>query len=384
MQLSDWQQLQRVLVVRLDNIGDIVMLTPALRALRQSLPDVHLTLLATPSGSQIAPLLPWINEVITHRPSWQDISNSMPHDPEREQALVTAIRTGKFDAALIFTSFTQSPHPPAYVCYQAGIPIRVGQSKEFGGAMLSHWVKPLSDVYHQVDRNLHLMESAGFTVDNRAMELQISAAVQESAGHILQDAGIDPSLPFIVLAPGASCDTRRYDGERFAAAMRSLSSKTGLPVVIVGSDKETVLAKYIMDTAQRYSIVSVMGRTSVPEMAAIIRSSHLVIANNSGPLHIADAFKRPTIALYSGADYEQQWRPRYALSRVLYRPVACSPCHLFKCPGKKECLDIPPDEIVRESIEVLQQQYGTASVTGLNEKQEVQMRPGQGEYQCAD
>ena len=157
--LSGWRELRNVLVIRLDNIGDAVMTGPVLRALRAGLPRARLTLLASPAGSEAAPLLaPWLDELLVHWALWQDISDHVPRDPERERALVAELAARSFDAAFILTSFSQSPHPPAFVCYLAGIPVRVGQSKEFGGGVLTHWVEPLPDPTNQVERNLHLLE----------------------------------------------------------------------------------------------------------------------------------------------------------------------------------------------------------------------------------
>src|SRR5207249_6845425 len=97
--LSDaWRGVRQVLAVRLDNIGDIVMLGPALRTLREVLPHARITLIASPAGSQVAPLLPWVNDVLTERVVWQDASGGMPLDPGRELGLVETIRARDFDA----------------------------------------------------------------------------------------------------------------------------------------------------------------------------------------------------------------------------------------------------------------------------------------------
>jgi ADP-heptose:LPS heptosyltransferase len=119
--------LKNILAIRLDNIGDVVMTGPALRALRQAAPGAKITLMASPGGSQVAPLLPWIEDVITWRAVWQDISQNAPMAPENEFELVNLLAAQSFDAAFIFTSFSQSPHPPAYACYLARIPLRAGQ-----------------------------------------------------------------------------------------------------------------------------------------------------------------------------------------------------------------------------------------------------------------
>lgn len=349
-----WQNTRRVLVIRLDNIGDVIMLSPALRVLRQALPEATLTLMASPAGSQVAPLLPWLDDLMPRRVVWQDVSGRMPLDTSRELALVEEIHARSFDAAVIFTSFSQSPYPPAYICYLAGIPLRLGQSKEFGGSLLTQWVRPLPDEVHQVERNLFLLESAGFQVVDRALELCIPTGIQAAADNLLRASGVDPQEPFILLAPGASCAARRYDPLRFAVVARVLAVKTCLPVVIAGSEQERQLATPIIEASRRQGIVSLVGKTSIPELAGVIRRASLVLCNNSGPLHIADALRRPLVVLYSGTDHESQWRPRSAPARLLRQPTDCSPCYRFNCPYNLECLDIPAGEVVAAAIDLLE------------------------------
>ena len=357
-----WASVKRVLAVRLDNIGDVIMLGPSLRCLREALPDAEITLLASPAGAQVAPLLPWIDDVIVHRAVWQDVGGNPNPEPARHHELVGMLKQRPFDAALIFTSFSQSPHPPGYACYLAGIPIRMGQSKEFGGAILSQEVKPLPDETHQVDRNLFLLESAGFPVSDRELFLDIPKDAQKRADGMLAQEGIDPLSPFVVMAPGASCAARRYDLVRAALVMKRLPWRTGLPVAVVGSARETELFDSFLRNGEE-DVVSLVGQTSIPELAAVIKRAALVIANNSGPMHIADAVRTPMVVLYSGTEYESQWRPRSAEAVLLNRPVPCSPCYNFTCPYNMECLDIPPEEIISAVLRLLAVPAGGSAKT---------------------
>ena len=149
MQYRDWQHVRHILAVRLDDVGDVVMLGPALRTLKGALPQAQITLLASPEGAQVAPLLPWVDEVLVHEAVWQ-IRNvpggadpeDVPIDVEAQVDLIEAIEGRQIDAAFIFTATGHSPYPPAYLAYLSGVGIRIGQSKEFGGGLLTHWVEP--------------------------------------------------------------------------------------------------------------------------------------------------------------------------------------------------------------------------------------------------
>ncbi len=352
---EEWKHIRRILAMRLDNVGDVVMLGPALRTLKQALPEATITLMASPAGAQVAEMLPGVDDVLTQRVVWQDISGGPAFDREREWALVEEIRKHHFDAALVFTSFSQSPYPPAYVCCLAGVPLRVGQSKEFGGGLLTQWVKPLPDSVHQVDRNLHLLESCGFTVGSRQLELDIPASAQATADQLLGEIRLAENELFILLAPGASAQARRYDPDRYARVAHLLSVWTRLPIVIVGSAREKALADQVAAAGASPHAVSLAGKTSVAEMAGIVRRASLVIANNSAPMHIADALDRPMVILFSGTEYESQWQPRRAPARLLRRDTDCAPCYAFCCPYNMECLDIPPEQVAASAVQMLEE-----------------------------
>lgn len=361
---NNLQAARRILAVRLDNIGDVFMLGPALRSLRTALPTAHITLLASPAGCQAAALLPWVDETIELRPVWQDVSGALPFDPSREQALVQRLQAGQYDAALIFTSFSQSPYPAAYVCYLAGIPIRIGQSKEFGGRVLTLEVKPPDDSGHQVDRNLHLIEQAGIPVAGRHMELVIPPEAAQEAEDLLAQAGVRPHSPYILLAPGASCAARRYAPEQFASVARQMPDRTGLPVVITGTSREEELLKPLTDVARPGEIISLVGSTNLSTYASLVSRATLVLTNNSSALHIADAFNRPSVVLYSGTEYETQWQPRFSPHRLLRRETWCSPCFLFRCPYDMACLDFSDEEVIDAARQLLGIQTTDVQPTG--------------------
>lgn len=349
----------RILAIRLDNLGDVIMLGPALRAVKAAMPKARITLLCAPAGAQAAPLLPWVDDLLVHRAIWQDASGAMPLDPVREMAFIETLRAGQYDAALIFTSFSQSPYPPAMACYLAGIPVRIGQSREFGGSLLSQWVQPLPDAAHQTDRNLHLVNAAGYAPQGAHLELHVPDATTHAADDLLRSVGIAPEEPFALLAPGASAAARRYDPARFADVAHEFIAATGWPVVVVGSARDGERMGPVLDLAATHPMVrSLVGETDVPTLVALIARAGIVFANDSGPMHMADALRRPMVILYSGTEHESQWAPRFAPSVLLREPTHCTPCHRFVCPYHMECLDIAPARVVDAALQLLGQTAG--------------------------
>ena len=357
--MNEWLAARNILAIRLDNIGDIIMLGPALRAVKETSPHAHLTLLASPAGTTAAPLLPWIDDVITWRPVWQDVGGRMPFDPQRERELIDLLAARHFDAALIFTSFSQTPHVPGYVCYLAGIPLRAGESKEFGGSTLTTELRGAPDDLHQVERNLRLIEHLGFVVNDRQLKVIISDEARSAVPGILARAGLDLNAPFILLHPGASAKARRYPVERFGILARLLTRR-GWQVLVTAVEREAALVEELQEHAPNACYL--VGGTTLSEYTALIERAALVICNDTLPMHLADAVGTPEVVLFSGTDYEEQWRPRATRSRLLRRETPCHPCYLFDCPIGLPCLDIPPEEVAEE-VETMLANVGIALPT---------------------
>ena len=350
--MNEWLAAKNILAVRLDNIGDVVMLGPALRAVKETSPQARLTLLASPAGSTAVSLLPWVDDVITWRPIWQDVGGCMPFHPARERELINMLAERQFDAALIFTSFSQTPHTPGYVCYLAGIPLRAGESKEFGGSTLTTELEASPDDLHQVERNLRLVEHLGFVARGRRLMLAIPEEARQAVPSLLERVGLDPDAPFLLVHPGASAQARRYPVERFGIVARLLTRR-GWPILVTGIEREAVLLAELMQHSPDARCL--VGGATLAEYAALVERAALVICNDTLPMHLADAVGTPEVVLFSGTDYEEQWRPRATAHRLLRRPTSCHPCYLFECPIGLPCLDIPPEEVVENCDAVLEE-----------------------------
>src|SRR6266566_3150619 len=134
---EQWRSARRILVVRLDNLGDVLVTTPAIHAIKTSLSEASLTLLTSPVGAQVGWLNPDIDDVIVYQAPWMDPWHLLPQDSLRERQVIAAIKQQSFDGAIIFTSFRQSPLPAAYLCYLADIPLRVAASIDGPGSLLT-------------------------------------------------------------------------------------------------------------------------------------------------------------------------------------------------------------------------------------------------------
>jgi ADP-heptose:LPS heptosyltransferase len=337
----------------LDNIGDVVMTSPVLRTLNENLPTSRITLMASPGGSKATPLLPWVDEVLPWRALWQDLGR-LSFDPAREWELVETLRGGEYDAAIILTSFKQTPHPAGYACYLAGIPLRLGESKEWGGGVLTTEVPSAPDELHQAERNLRLIEHVGFRVEDRSLEIRVPEEARRSAGALLEARGMAPSTPYLLLSPWTSCQARTYHPDRFARAARRLSEETGWPVVVSGTEADRAHSGEMFGVLNGRG-VDLVGATDLPELAALVEGARLVLTNNTSTMHLADALRAPSVVLFSGTELEEQWGPRDAPHRLLRRETWCSPCYAFTCPYNLECLDVPSNEVAEAGLSLLEE-----------------------------
>ena len=356
----DWAALRRILVVRPDNLGDVVLSGPALRALRRAAPRARLDLLAAPAGAAVAPLLPEVGEVLVASVSWQQLDPAAV-PAEEDLALLDRIRAGRYDAAVLLTSFTQSPWPAAQLCRLAGVPVRVGTSKEFGGAGLTHWVPSPPDELHQVDRALRVLARVGVPPVDGRLRLAVPDAARATARRVLAKHGV--TGPYAVLLPGASCSSRRYPVDRFAE-VAGLLAAAGLPVLVSGTAAESEPVARV--AGNRAGVLAAAGELDVPALAAALAGARVVVCNNSGGAHLADAVAVPAVVLFAGTEQPDQFRPRAVPAAVLTVPTPCAPCRQLRCPYGLECLDLAPERVAREALRLAGQ--GVPSGAGTRDR----------------
>jgi ADP-heptose:LPS heptosyltransferase len=386
----------RILVVRPDNIGDVVLLTPALRALRAAAPHARIDLLASPAGTAVAAMIPELDGVVTVSPSWQQLT--APADMaghadavRAEHDLLDRLIAGRYDVMLVFTSFSQSPWPAAHLGLLAGIATRVVASREFGGGVATHWMTPPPDTTHHVDRSLHLLEAIGVPGQGRTPSLRIPEQAFAEADALAADVlgagatadprptdragraagtGPGPARPgrahprFALLVPGASCPSRRYPADRFGAAAADIAA-AGLPVLVAGTAAESALVDEVvraaagrptgaaagrrMDTAGSPGVAA-LPAAALPVFTALVARAAVALTNNSGGLHLADAVGTPVVVTYAGTERLGDVAPRAVPVALLQVPVPCSPCRQLRCPFHLECLDLAPRRLAEAAL----------------------------------
>jgi len=348
-----WEDARRILCVRLDSLGDVLMCTPAMRALRQAVPGRHLTLLGSPSGLAAAPYVPEVDEVIEYRAPWMKGNADQPR--LADLALVESLAARAFDAAVVFTTYTQSALPAALLCHLAGIPLRLAHSRENPYGLLSDWVpepEPASMVRHEVQRQLELVKRVGCRPHDLGLSFVLGQADLSAAETRLRDIGVDPCRPWLLLHPGASAPSRRYPARHWARAIALLAAALPVPLVLAGSANEVLLVEAIRAQCG-VETHSLAGRLTLGELGAAMRLAALAVTNNSGPAHIAAAVGTPVVDLYALTN--PQHTPWGVRSRVLFQDVPCRFCFKSVCPaGHHLCLDgVAPERVAEAVLDLL-------------------------------
>jgi lipopolysaccharide heptosyltransferase II len=354
-----WGEVRRVLAVRLDNLGDVLMTTPALAAIRQNAPQASLSLLASPAGAALDGMLPDVDDTIVFEAPWVKAGVDAASRGElgaSERRLVDDLAARRFDAAVIFTVCTQSALPAALCCRLAGIPLRLAHSRENPYALLSDWVADREQVAtgmrHEVQRQLALLAAVGWGVDDDRLRIGIAADARVRVAARLAAHRVAPEKGYFVVHPGASAPARRYAAAGYAAAAEAIARHSGCTPVFTGAADERALVEELRGRMAAPG-VSLAGELSIAELAALIVGARVLVCNNTGPAHLAAAVGTPVVVLYAQTNPQHTpWRVR---SRVLYHDVDCRHCLRSICPqGHHDCLaKVDPADIVDAALALM-------------------------------
>jgi len=354
MNNSAWQQAKHVLCLRLDSLGDVLMTTPAIRAIKESYPQRQITLLTSSAGAEVAPLVPEIDQVIVYNAPWTNLARPQPGSL-LELTMIEQMKRACFDAAVIFTVYSQNPLPAALFCYLADIPLRLAHCRENPYQLLTDWqpeLEPHNQLRHEVRRQLELVRSVGYQTSNEKLSLRVPATACQQTLARLEQLSLDQNRPWIVLHPGSTAASRRYPPEQFARVARLLVRHYGYQIIFTGVAAEQALVEGIR-TQMKVPSYSLVGQLNLAEMAALLACSPLLISNNTGPVHIAAALGTPVVDLYALTN--PQHTPWQVPHRVLFHDVPCRYCYRSVCPeGHHNCLRlVTPESVVAAAVELL-------------------------------
>lgn len=339
---------KRIIIVRMDRVGDLILSTPAIKAVRGAYPDSHIALLVRPYTKEAVDGNPYVNEIITY-----DKSNGEKGLLGKIKFIV-GLRNKRFDLAIILHP-KNSSHVFAFL---AGIPERLGYDKKMG--MLLTKKVPHTKQYglrHEIDYTLGLLRYIGIVSSDKNLHMPVNRSSEERIKDLFDKNGISQKDLVITIHPAASCISRRWALERFAKVSDMLAEKHGAKIVIIsgpGSDK--IMGDKVAKLMKSEPL-NLSGKTSISDIASVLRRSKLLVSNDSGPVHISCAVGTPVISIFSRKNRgisPERWRPVGKRDIVLHKDVGCEICLAHNCKRAFKCLDaISVEEVLSAADKIL-------------------------------
>lgn len=329
MKTIDRGPVRKILIRSVNWLGDAVMITPALAALRAHFPDAEITVLANPLVSQLFSPHDCVDRVITfHR-------NGVHRGVAGRFRLAAELRRQRFDLAVIFPNSFEG----ALIPRLAGIPVRLGKNSDARGLLLTHsYPRTLQKKdRHQVLNYLEMLEYFGIPSVPPVLQLQTTALEDRDLADLLASRGIGPEDVVLGINPGATFGSaKRWYPDRFAEVARELSGRWGARVVITGGPAETEMAARIEELLGE-GCVNLAGATSVRGLMALIKRCDFFVTNDSGPMHIAAAFGVPLVAIFGSTDHRTT-SAFFDRGVIVRRDTDCAPCMQRECPTDHRCM----------------------------------------------
>lgn len=340
---------QRIVILLPNPLGDAVMFTPALRAIRAKFGQAELVLLGRPGPAALLTPNPWTDRVIA---------------AGGFRAAVRTLRSGRFDLAVLGANSFRS----ALTAALGGASRRLGYDRDGRGWLLTDRLKPPRDdrgriaVPPAIDYYLALAAALGADASDRRMELGVDDSDAATAEQLLAGAGLDPARPLVMLNPGASFGpAKMYPPELFAAVGDALVRSRGAHIVINAAPGEVAIAQSVEEAMAEPVLVNLarVGST-LGLLKALVKRSALLVTNDTGPRHFAAALGVPVVTIFGPTDPDRT-RIYYDKERPIRADVPCSPCQKKRCPlppGRERLrcmLQIPPETVVAAAEQLLDQ-----------------------------
>jgi lipopolysaccharide heptosyltransferase II len=297
--------------MRPDNMGDLIMSGPAIRALKETF-SARITVLTSSMAARIAKMMPGIDHVMVFDLPWVKTKDrSFQQIPE----IVERIKEKQFDAAIIFTVYSQNPLPTAMLAYMAGIPRVLAYCRENPYGLLTDWIpdkEPYELIKHQVKRDIDLVRHIGARPQSEHLHLNVTYSLWPAIEQKLAASGVDISRPWMIIHPGVSEEKRQYPVKNWISAGRLIIEETGYQLVLTGTSSELALTQMLAESIGSESS-TVAGQLTLAELVCLIMHAPLILSVNTGTVHIAAAVNTPVVVLYA------QTNPQHTPWKVPYK-----------------------------------------------------------------
>jgi lipopolysaccharide heptosyltransferase II len=333
----------RILIVGVNWVGDVLFMTPFIRALREARPKSHIACLLHPRCAEMLEGNPRLDELIIY-------DEELAHKGFlAKMGLVLSLKRKCFDEAFILhRSFTK-----ALLTMLAGIGKRTGYPTKKRAWVLTDAVEePLGEI-HKVEYFMNILKAAGIESKDHSYEFFVRDGDRDYITGLLKRNGIQEKDLLAVICPGGNWEPKRWPKERYAALGNGLSEKLGAVIVIAGAKKDVVLAEAIAGMMKKPPVIT-CGQTTLKELGALMERASLVIANDTGPMHIASAMGANLIALFGPTSPHITGPYGRGPSRVIFKNDECDvPCYDVTCADNRCMGAITVEDVMKQAQALL-------------------------------
>ena len=337
---------EKILVIEMFGIGDFVMASSTFRALRERYPLAKISLLATPIFRDLANGCPYFDNIVFFECPWP-AQNAYKFNIKKLLKTIKYLRKEKFDIAIDLRGDTRN----ILLKFFLGAKYRLGYSIGPGDFLLTNKVPFNKNLKHQVDQNLNIAKFLGAEIKSSKPELWIENN-NLYANKLLNTIEYKKQDILIGIHPGANWYARRWPPAKFRELIKRLNLFSDIKILLVVSPMERHLLKEIENSALNVCIIITK---NLRELAILIKRCHLLICNDSAPMHIATAVGTPVIALFG--PQEPAFNGPYGDSNIVLRyKVQCSPCTQSVCQRpQNSCMDnIRVEEVYESTVRKIQ------------------------------
>lgn len=353
-------EMKKILIINLGGIGDVLLSTPTLRALRKFYPQTEVSILIAPRVYEIVKNLSYINEVLVFHVGY---GGTIPFTKIfGNLKTLFVLRNKQFDLAINMRTLV-SKKSALKIKFLLGIinpKMKAGRDTEGWGYFFDVKVpEPEIGEKYEMDYDIETLELLGVNVGDRSIDFEIDEASKERVNQLLLKEGVTEDDILIGIHPGGMA-SRRWPIENFSRVIKEINKKTKCKFVITGGKEESFLVNELMKMTD-LKMINVVGKINIKELGALIKRCNLYISNDTGPIHIAAILKIPLIAIFGSSEITR-YDPRNISEKatVFYKKVDCSPCYNVNCKSMKCMKAILPEEVIEASLKCLQK-YITGS-----------------------
>ena len=328
------QDIEKILILRPDGIGDALNSTPAISALRHAYQDAHISIVLRPPGAEILCMNPHIDEIIIYDP------DGLHSSLTARLRFIKGLRSGGYDLAVVLRDSARCN----FMSYVSGARYRIGRraGRKMFSFTLTHAVRKRDPkgTKHEIRRNMDVVRLAGAKNEGSGeLVLCLSDDERAWAQDFLHSRDADTADPLAGIHPGGSSYDKLWPAEYFAHVSDQLAQIYGARTILFSGPGEEPLMEQIQSLMTYPPILA--ARLKLRQSAALIERCSLFLCNDSGPMHIAVALKVPTVAIFGPTDYVR-WGHNSREAVVIRQDMDCWPCSAHKCRKEFECIESVP------------------------------------------